>query len=100
MILDNANYVVAANAAAPAVFLPLKSGLNRVSVTYGDNVTGTFTPKFTTDPENPDSMDRITEDATEIVATGTRNFMVYGPGYLGFIMASLSGGTISVQATR
>lgn len=100
VLLDNAQLVIAANIAAPTTFLPVKPGVNRVSITYPVGVTGTITPKFTVDPSNANSLDSVRENGTAVVATGSKSFQVLGPGWIGFVAATLSGGSVTVQVSR
>ena len=87
-----------ANETAPSFFIPIGPGEHRVDVIYGENVTGTITPKHTVDPTNPDSMNAVTVDGEELILTATGSFVVFGPCLVGFIVASLAGGTIKAQS--
>ena len=87
-----------ANETAPTYFIKVGAGEHRVDVIYGANVTGTVTPKHTVDPMNPDSMNAVTVDGEELVLTATGSFVIFGPCLVGFIVASLIGGSIKVQS--
>ena len=101
MILEIAQHRIEADSASPNVFLKIDSGVYRVAIVYGTGVTGTLVPKFTTDPENPNSYVTIQRDGTNLSLTGTDYFLLNGPGYLCWTLATLSAsGFIDVQATR
>ena len=83
-----------ANAATPTKCLRVPKGTHRVDIEYGAGVTATITPRqsATTDAAGLHAC-KIGADA--IVLTGTDSFLIVGPCYLAFIVASLSGGIAS-----
>lgn len=83
-----------ANAATPLKCLRVPKGLHRVDVKYGAGVTGTITPRQSASADSADlHACKIGTDA--IVLTSTDSFLIVGPCYLAFIVASLTGGTAS-----
>ena len=98
IIYEHPLMTLGANETAPSFFIRIGAGEHRVDVVYGDNVTGTVTPKHTVEPENPDSMNAITVDGEELILTATGSFVIFGPCLVGFIVASLAGGTIKAQS--
>ena len=98
IIYEHPFMTLGANETAPSFFIRVRAGEHRVDVIYGENVTGTVTPKHTVDPINPDSMNAVTVDGEELILTATGSFVVFGPCLVGFIVASLAGGTIKAQA--
>jgi len=98
IIYEHPFMTLGANETAPSFFIPIGPGEHRVDVIYGENVTGTVTPKHTVDPINPDSMNAVTVDGEELILTATGSFVVFGPCLVGFIVASLAGGTIKAQS--
>jgi hypothetical protein len=100
ILLDHGLYVLSANATAPTHYLPLPPGKSRVDVVYGTGVTGTVTPKTSINPGIVAANAPLELNGEELVLYSSYSFEVTGPGFIGFIVASLAGGTIQVRVTR
>lgn len=96
-----AQEIISANEATPETLVWLGEGLYRVDFLYKENATATVTPKQTVDKTNPDAFSPVDVDGEAVVLTASGGFMLYGPCYVGAIVASLSAsGTITIMANR
>lgn len=96
LVYDASKMVLSTNAATPDTFFKVGKGEHRVDITYSSGGSGTITPKQTSNPNNPSALQAVTVDGTELVATGSTSFIVFGPTFIGCIVASISG-TITLE---
>ena len=102
-VVKQENFVgrITANVSTPTVMYRLPPGDTRVDVTYPDGTTATVTPKQTQDPENTTNLAPVEVNGTEVELTNTGSFVLTGPCWVCFIVASFSGSDpISVFGTR
>lgn len=98
IVFEHGRMELGANDSGPSYFIPIGPGEHRVDIIYGIGVTGTVTPKHTANPKNANSMNAVTIEGEDLVLTGTGGFSVLGPCWVGCVVATLSGGTVNVQA--
>jgi len=85
----------------PTVMYLLPPGETRVDVVYPSGTTATVTPKQTKDPDNTTNLGPVEINGEEVELTNTGSFLITGPGWVCFIVASFSGtDPISVFGTR